>query len=150
MEQIDHIQAARVWQRVRGQTAEDEAQALAALIQQEWQNACTYLQLSRRFHGQDTAILHRLFEQEQAHCACLKGIYNIVTGKKASTRPVPPISGRPGEILRGCYARQMRNLSAYEVRARESEYAHVFSRLREQEMDHCRMVLQVIGNLGQN
>ena len=150
MESIDHIQAARVWQRVRGQTAEEEAQALQALIQQEWRNACVYLQLSRRFFGPDAVLLHRLFEQEQSHCACLKGIYTILTGKKAATRPVPPISGAPAQLLRECYARQMRNLSAYEVRARESEYAHVFSRLKEQEMDHCRMVLQLIGSLGQN
>ena len=148
MNEIDHIQAARVWQRVRGQTAEDEARALAALIQQEWHNACVFLQLSRRCAGPDAALLHRLFEQEQAHCACLKGIYTILTGQKAATRPIAPVTGSPGELLRACYARQMRNLSAYEVRARESEYAHVFVRLREQEMDHCRLVLQLIGSLG--
>ena len=150
MEQIDQVQAARVWQRVRGQTAEDEAKALAALIQQEWENACTYLQLSRCIHGRESALLHRLFEQEQAHCACLKGIYSIVTGKKARTQPIPAVQGGADQILRSCYARQMRALGAYEARARESEYAHVFSRLRDQEMDHCRLVLQVIGTLAQS
>ena len=148
MEAIDHIQAARVWQRVRGQTAEQEAQALASLMQQEWHNACVYLQLSRRTCGPDAALLHRLFEQEQAHCACLKGIYSIVTGKKAAVRPISAVSGGTEELLRACYARHMRSLSAYEVRARDSDYMPVFTRLRDQEMDHCRMALQLIGNLG--
>lgn len=148
MNEIDPIQASRVWQRVRGQTAADEEQALAALIQQQWHNACIFLQLSRRCCGPDAALLHRLFEQAQSHCACLKGIYSIFTGKKFSTRPAAPVPGTPGEILRTCYARQMRILSAYEVRARDSEYAHVFARLRDQEMDGCRMVLQLIGSLG--
>ena len=150
MNEIDPIQAARVWQRVRGHTAEDEAQALEALIRQEWENACTYLQLSRCTQGRESALLHRLFEQEQAHCACLKGIYAIVTGKKARTQPVPAVRGEPGQILRSCYARQMRTLGAYEARARESEYAHVFTRLRDQEMDQCRLVLQVLGTLEQS
>lgn len=147
---MNEIDQARVWQRVRGQTAADEAEALEALIAREWENACIYLQFSRCLSGQKAALLHRLFEQEQAHCACLKGIYAIFTGKKARTQPVPAAQGSPEQILRGCYARQMRTLGAYEARARESEYAHVFARLRDQEMDLCRMVLQVIGELGQS
>ena len=148
MNEIDHIQASRVWQRVRGQTAEDEAQALAALIQQEWHSACVFLQLSRRSCGPEAAMLHKLFEQEQAQCACLKGIYSVFTGNKIAARPAPPVSGTPAELLRACYARQMRSLAAYEVRARDSEYAPVFARLRDQQMDQCRMVLQLIGSLG--
>ena len=91
--------AARVWQRVQKapETAPDTAQ-LMGLIAQEWTDAATYLSLSRRTHGRISAQLHHLYEEEQAHIACLKGIYTLVTGTRPATRSVPP-SNEPVELV---------------------------------------------------
>lgn len=122
-------------------------QALEVLLSREWETACICLQLSRSLGGEAGKKLHRLFEQEQAHCACLKGICTVLTGKKLRTQPIPAASGEPEQLLRECYARQMRNLCAYEQEARESEFSQLFQRLRTQEALHCRMLLEILDQL---
>lgn len=146
MENINPSQAARVWQRVRGNQTDDPEQLLAQLIAQEWEDASIYLQLSRRTGGKEAAALYQLFQQEQAHCSCLKGIYTLTTGKKPAIPAVKKIA-EPMEIaLRHCYGREMRCLSAYEQRREDPQYGHVFARLAQQEQEHCRVVLELIGS----
>jgi len=41
----------------------------------------------------------------------------------------------------------MHTLAAYEQRSADREYGPVFARLAQQEREHCRMVLELIGNL---
>lgn len=148
METIDPSQAARVWQRVRGESPEDEEGDLAQLIIQEWEDAAIYLQLSRRWGGKEAPVLYQLFRQEQNHCACLKGIYTMLTGTPPKLRAVRPMA-EPLEVsLRKCYAREMRALSAYETRSADPNYGHVFSRMRDQEQEHCRVILTLLGGLG--
>jgi rubrerythrin len=140
--------AARVWQRVQKapETAPDTAQ-LMSLIAQEWTDAATYLSLSRRTHGRISAQLHHLYEEEQAHIACLKGIYTLVTGTRPATRSVPP-SNEPVElVLRRCYGREMQCLAQYEARSADPEYGPIFARLAAQEREHCRLVLEILGSL---
>ena len=117
---------------------------LEPLIDREWENACVCLQLSRQLEGAAGQILHRLFEQEQAHCGCLRGICTVLTGEKLHLRPIAAADGSREELLRGCYARQMRNLAAYEELARSGEHREVFSRLRDQEREHGRQLLLVL------
>ena len=50
-------------------------------------------------------------------------------------------------MLRRCYGREMRCLAQYEARANHPEYGPVFARLAEQEREHCRLILELIGNL---
>lgn len=148
METIDPSQAARVWQRVRGEAPAPEGADLERLIVQEWEDAAIYLQLSRRCGGKESAALYQLFRQEQAHCACLKGIYTMLTGNPPKLKAVRPMQ-EPLEVsLRKCYAREMRSLSAYEERTDDPNYGHVFSRMREQEQEHCRVILTLLGGSG--
>lgn len=148
MQNVDPAKAARVWQRVQAEnpTVRPE-QGLVELIAQEWSDAATYLQLSRRFQGKESAILRRMFEEEQAHTACLKGIYTLITGIHPTVRAVPPPENDPEQILRRCYGREMRCLAHYEQRSGDPEYGHVFSRLADQEREHCRLILELLGNL---
>lgn len=153
MRAYDPQMAARVWQRVQNNqqptTAEPERKeaALQAMIMEEWISASTYLQLSRQLSGQEASVLQRLFREEQTHGACLKGIFTLITGEKPMVR-TPPIGKEPPEMtLRKCYAREMRSLKEYEARTEDPEYGHVFERLAQQEREHCRAVLELIGGL---
>lgn len=148
METVDPAKAARVWQRVQAEnpTARPE-QGLLELIAQEWTDATTYLHLSRRFQGKESNTLRRMYEEEQAHTACLKGIYTLITGRRPTVRATPPAQEDPEQILRRCYGREMRCLSQYEQRSSDPEYGQVFARLAEQERDHCRLVLELLGKL---
>lgn len=147
MDQINQVQAQRVWQRVRGTDQVIPEVTLSDLIAAEWEDATTYLQLSRKLSGRESTILYRMYQQEQAHCSCLKGIYTIATGKKPTLPKMTPIHGPIEQILRNSYGREMRALSAYDARSQDPEYGHVFIKLRDQEQEHCRLILELIGSL---
>lgn len=146
METIDPVKAARVWQRVTGDAPpENREKGLLALIAQEWTDAATYLQLSRRLGGKDGAVLRKMYEQEQAHTACLKGLYTLITGVHPTVRAVPAIHEDVEATLRRCYGREMQCLAQYEARSADPEYGQVFARLADQERQHCHMLLEILG-----
>ncbi len=147
MDQINQVQAQRVWQRVRGSEQASPEVTLSALITAEWEDATTYLQLSKKLCGRESAILYKMFQQEQAHCSCLKGIYTIATGNKPALPKVTPVHGPIEQILRNSYGREMRAVNAYDARSQDPEYGHVFIKLRDQEQEHCRLILELIGSL---
>lgn len=148
MEIIDQEKAARVWQRVQARTGEGlDAGGLKGLIAREWEGAAVYLGLSRRIQGQEGAILRKLFEQEQSHAACLKGIYTLITGQHLPVQTPSPRQEPVEATLRRCYGNQMRSLAEYEARAADPEYGRVFERLALQERENCRLLLEVIGRL---
>ena len=145
METIDKQKAARVWERVQGRPVRDPGD-LPALIAGEWSDAAIYLQLSRRFQGKESAALRRLYEQEQSHAACLKGIYTLLTGTQPAVPTVTPALENTEAALRRCYGREMQSLAAYEARSADPEYGQVFARLAQQEREHCHTLLTIIGS----
>ena len=148
MEIIDPAKAARVWQRVRGEMpAESPEQGLLEMIARERTDASAYLQLSRKFQGKQSAMLRRMFEDEQAHAACLKGIYTLITGKQPTVQTVPLSQISPEQLLRQCYGREMQCLARYEQKSSDPEYGQVFARLADQEREHCRLVLELLGSI---
>ncbi len=157
MDMIDREKAARVWQRVKGENTPapnapnaplpDIAQTLAALIAEEWVDAATYLHLSRQFQGRHSVALRHMYEQEQAHTACLKGIYTLITGTPPNVRATKPETGEPVSLLRRCYGREMRCLAEYEARSHDPHYGQVFARLAQQEQEHCSKILELLGSL---
>ena len=146
MYSIDPQMAARVWQRVRGEDRVGDRELLT-MISRELGNAATYLQLSRQFQGKESAALRRLHDREQAHAACLKGIYTLITSTHPNTKATPVTGQTTDSVLRRCYGRQMQALADYESWVKDPEYGQVFSRLAEQERDHCKMLLELIGSL---
>ena len=147
METIDPAKAARVWQRVQG-TAEPEKkeQGLQALILEKWTAAATYLLLSRRFDLRESAILKKMFQEEQTQTNCLKGIYTLITGNHPTVKAIPPQQESVENTLRRCYGREMRCLAEYEARSSDPEFGQVFSRLAQQEQEHCRLLLELLGS----
>ncbi len=148
MDVIDNKKAAQVWQRVTGTNhPTQDTQTLLALIAEEWADASTYLHLSRLFQGKESGTLRKMSQQEQAHTACLKGIYTLITGSAPKVRTLPPPQEAPMQVLRRCYGREMHCLAQYEARTNDPQYGQVFARLAEQEREHCRLILELIGNL---
>lgn len=147
MNTYDPQKAARVWQRVQGQPQEHPHEDLQALIMEQRHTAAIYLQLARQLPGREAAVLQRLNREEQTQAACLRGIYTLITGNTPIV-PAPPVVPEPPEItLRKCYGREMRSLKEYEARSGDPEYGPVFARLADQEREHCRAVLELIGSL---
>lgn len=151
MEKYDAEAAARVWQRVRNRPEQrEELNDLPAMIAGEWWDGATYLRLSRQFSGKEAAILRKMFEEEQSHAACLKGIYTLLTGEQLVNQ-MPAIKQEPvSATLRRCYGREMQCLAQYERWSEHREYGPVFSRLAQQERAHCAALLELLGNLKQN
>ncbi len=148
METFDKAKAARVWQRVQGDAAADPARGLQGLIAEEWADAVLYLSLSRRVQGNAAAILKKMGQEEQAHMACLKGIYTLQgTGRPNVPTPPQPDNAPVSTMLRRCYGREMRCLAQYEARANDPAYGQVFARMAQQEREHCRQILELLGSL---
>lgn len=151
MNTFDQQKAARVWQRVqetKPAPKTDRLDNLQELIMNEWAAAATYQQLSRQVQPKDAAVLQRLSREEHSHGACLRGMYNLITGEKCEVHS-PQLQKEPLErTLRRCYGLEMRSLKAYEAKCDDPEYGHVFARIAEQEREHCMAVLGLIGGLG--
>ncbi len=146
MQSIDAAKAARVWQRVQN-TATPKEEGLLGMIAHEWTDAATYLQLSRKFQGKQSAALRKMYEEEQSHTDCLKGLYTLITGTRPAVKAVPVTSDNIEALLRQCYGREMQCLALYEQRSSDPEYGQIFTRLAAQEKDHCRVILEVLGSL---
>lgn len=148
METIDPAKEAQVWQRVQNRQApEDPREGLQELIARELEISGIFLQLSRRFTGKQSAQLRQLFEREQAHSACLKGIYTLITGQRPNLRGHAVAGSSPETELRRCYGKQMQNLAQFERRSNHPEYGHVFQNLAQQEREHCHLLLEILGSL---
>ena len=151
MDRIDQQKAARVWQRVQESKPapkNDRMENLQELIMNEWTAAATYQQLSRQMQPRDAAVLQRLSREEHSHGACLRGMYNLITGEKCEVH-TPQLQKEPLErTLRRCYGLEMRSLKEYEAKCDDPEYGHVFARIAEQEREHCMALLGVLGSLG--
>ena len=150
MHTYDPQKAARVWQRVQGREEEPRpapGHDLQGLILNALQLSAVYLKLARQMPPKAASVLQQLYREEQNHLACLKGIHTLMTGQ----RPVlhmPRVENEPAErLLRRCYGMEMRSLKEYEAGTADPEYGHVFARLADQEREHCRRVLALVGSL---
>ena len=148
METYDKAKAARVWQRVQGETVANPTQGLQGLIAEEWADAALYLSLSRRLQGNAAAILRKMGQEEQTHMACLKGIYTLQGAGRPEIPAPRPVEKAPiATLLRRCYGREMRCLAQYESRANDPEYGQIYARMAQQEREHCRQILELLGSL---
>ena len=135
----------RVWQRVQGEAPAPDYHWIPEMIAEEKAGSAIYLYLSHHFGGKDGAMLRRMFEDEQTHISCLRGIYRLITGERCQvhTNPLPPED--PAIALRKCYGREMRCLATYEAHSADPEYGPVFTLLATQEREHCKNILHLIG-----
>ena len=148
MENYDKAKAARVWQRVQGAATANPTQGLAGMIAEETADGAVYLSLSRRLQGPAANTLKKMSQDEQTHAACLKGMYTLQGQGRPDIPTPPPVENAPvGLLLRRCYGREMRCVAQYEARAEDPEYGQVFARMAQQEREHCRQILELLGRL---
>ena len=146
MKNYDPKTAARVWERVQTTAIPAaDGQVILQLITDELLEASTFLRLSKRLPAY--SALRQISQQDQAHAACLKGVYTMITGEKPKYIPAVATDDPPDIVLRRCYGRKMRALAQYESRLTDPQYGHIFRSLVRQEQEHCRMILEVMGTL---
>lgn len=148
MELYDRTKAAEVWQRVNTASAPPTLDTEIPLwITEETADAHTYAVLSRRMPGAISQRLRVLSQQEQAHAACLRGISTLIHDAPPE---IATTVKEPSDFLialRTCYGHAMRRLARYEAFRTDPEYGPVFERLSQQEQEHCREILELIGLL---
>ena len=107
-----------------------------------------YRALARCFRGWQAECLTAMAREARAQQACLSGIRALVIGEE-SCRGIagPPDTGSLAVRLKKAYVRAMRLLSACEAWAADPEYGPVFQRLAARQQEHCRKILEIIGNL---
>lgn len=148
MESIDNAKAARVWQRVKAESPplpQRPEQGLPDLIAQEWADAVTYSNLSRRYRGTSRSRLQKMAAQAHSNVACLKGIYTLMTGTHPRVRSALPPMLPPEQALRRCYNAETQRLVHYTQRAADPEYGPVFAQLAQQSRQHCRLIPELLG-----
>lgn len=137
----------RVWQRVQGEASAPDYKWIPELIAQEKAGSAVYLHLSHHFGGKEGAMLRRMFEEEQVHISCLRGIYRLITGERCQVHINPTSPEDPSVSLRHCYGREMRCLSVYEAHSADGEYGPVFAQMAQQKKEHCKNILHLIGKM---
>ena len=150
MNTYDPKKAQRVWDRVQGNREPEQPKpemTLQAMIMNEWIAAATCLALARQVPPREMCVLQRLAREDQGHGACLKGIYTMVTDQEPVIKAPPITAGTPVLTLKKCYASLLKTLQEYERWSSDPEYGPVFQRLADQEREHCRLVLELIGRL---
>ena len=146
MKPYDPNAATRVWERVQNTAVSTgDAPSILNLIAEELQDAAVYQKLQRQLPQNLAPIARQMAHQEQSHAACLKGIYAMITGRKAVLPPIQVNEDPPSILLRRCYGREMRCLSQYEARQNDVQYGHIFRTLAKQEQEHCRNLLELLG-----
>ena len=153
MEPIDNAKVARVWQRVKAEAPPPPAavrpeQGILELIAGEWADAATYSRLSRHYRGHQRNRLQKMAAQAHSKVACLKGLYTLMTGALPTVRSNPPAALPTEQALRHCYTRESHRLARYTHRSNDPAYGQVFARLAEQSRQHCRLIPELLGNLG--
>ena len=141
MERYNADQAARVWQRVRGE-GEATLSGLPGMAAAEQSMAEALRQLQRQNNRMGTEALAA---ECAANAAALRGILRLM-GQKAEAAPVSPIPRElPENTLRRCYASALQLHSSYEKYADHPEYGPVFRELARRKGKHCFQIAEVLG-----
>ena len=137
----------QVWQRVQAEAAQPDYRWIPEMIAEEKAGDAIYLHLSHDFGGKEGAMLRRMFEEEQSHISCLRGIYRLITGERCQVHTKPLAPEDTAIALRRCYGREMRCLATYEAHCADAEYGPVFAQMAREEREHCKNILHLIGKM---
>lgn len=149
MDNYDPQLAARVWARVRGEASGPDPEVLQRMAAAELEAGSVYLWLSGSFAGQRRELLRQIYSRKQRQVAYLRGMYRMITGRRLSLRLSAPVPGAPEPALKACYRNALRAMEEWEPLTRDREYGCVFARMLQQEQEHCALLLEILGSLGQ-
>ena len=129
---MEELAEKRVWQRVRGEGAQERVRSLLA---DQGPVLGTYRNLSRR-----GGSWRRLWELKEAQVACLRGLLRLLTGQTAA-KPRPGTAGD----LQACFTLERKLLSELTDLSREGEIADLAAILLDRQKDVCRLELELMG-----
>lgn len=136
----------QVWQRVF-QPPQQPQTDLRPLRMTVAELAASYRHLSQTLTGPGKELAKRLWEEEQATAACLKGL-SILSGSGAEVLKIwDPPKDPPRKLLVKCYHQAHRCMIDCMGRSAEPEYGTVFRHLSDREAHHCAILSQLLGML---
>lgn len=145
MAQIDPEMARRVWQRVQGEApGQSNTPSLQTLMEDAWEDAKVFRQLSRRHRGKRAALFLQLHRQILEHLRILKGICALTQRCDPVFPPAPPRQEQEGILLRRSYGRALQRLSWYSANEGDPRYGHLLAPLIHQTRNHTRLLLQMM------
>ena len=144
----DHHQnpESQVWQRVF-QPPEQPTSDLRPLRMAVMELAAGYRHLSQTLTGPGKELARRLWEEEQASAACLKGLALLSGGGPEVLKIWDPPKESPQKLLVKCYHKSRRCMVECMTRSAEAEYGTVFRHLADREGQHCALLSQLLGML---
>ena len=131
---MEELAEKRVWQRVRGEGAQERVRSLLA---DQGPVLGTYRNLSRR-----GGSWRRLWELKEAQVACLRGLLRLLTGQTAA-KPRPGTAGD----LTACFAQERKFLGELTDLSREGEIADLAALLLKRQQEICRLELELLGTM---
>lgn len=145
MENYDPALARRVWQRVQGEAPQPSGSpALQTLMENAWEDANVYRQLSRRHRGRNAALLGQLHRQTMEQLRLLKGICDLSEQCAPSYSTAPRRPEPEGVLLRRCYGRALQRLNWYSAHDSDPRFGHILASLIRQTQQHTRWLLQLM------
>jgi len=134
----------QVWQRVF-QSPEQPPSDLRPLRMAVAELTACYRHLSQTLTGPGRELAKRLWEEEQASAACLKGLA-FLSGSGAEVLKIwDPPKEPPKKLLVKCYHKSHRCMVDCMGRSAEAEYGTVFRHLSDREAHHCAILAQLLG-----
>ena len=110
--------------------------------------AAIYRQLSAQLPIGPKELAAKLYRGEKANVSILAGI-GILSRQGGETLKVwQPGKETVSKQLQRCYHRSLRCMTEYLARSAEPEYGVVFERMAKREGEHCELIAQLLGNLG--
>lgn len=157
MERFHSDQVRKIWQRVQSGMAYTPEPAPPAemytgtgipeLIARGQAEQVMLLQLSGQFSGKNREILRQMAKKAQSHTAILRGICAITEGALPKLQSPKPKNAPTAVLLRRCYGHCLQSLSEYTQRENDPQYGSTFQHMAEQEKNHCRILLALLGSL---
>lgn len=147
MERMDKSREGQVWQRVLNPQPAPVRDSLRGLRRESAALCGAYRQLMSALNGKAGEMAARLYREETAVSACLRGL-EVVRGEDGGKLKVSqPGREPPLRLLRGCYHRTRSCMAEYTARTVDSETGAVFRALADRAQQQCALLAELMGTL---
>lgn len=146
MENMNRNTEQQVWQRVFAQLqAQPGQEDLRMLALSAMELAAGHRLLTGLLTGSAREQAVRLWEEELANIACLKGMQRLSGGAEVTGR-MPNAPKEPARrLLEKSYHRTRRAVTEYTARLADPEFGAVFQKMADREREHCAVIAELLG-----
>lgn len=142
MEQINPVQAQRVWQRVRGEDASADPLPRLLALEAEVRHTYHYLQKNTPLH--DSRLLSQLREESRRFSCILMGLCRAAE-KDVTVQAPPSVRGNAEGLLQRCYRTRCQIIAL--VQTLPSGQTCGASLLQQKMEHHALTVLELLGQI---